>query len=166
MHLFGSVSRFFQQAFQAISMMPRVKGPFNLQPLFQKVQKRGSRKVVLQTRIFFSGQPLFSNLKKRQIYGIKPPFFWSTTFLEPDFSNQISQTTFLKPLFYTFLEKWLQIKVSNELLIRRFYESRVYQSHLFFLPNLLLVWISSKYSSFFFNLHLSTTVLIFTPCTM
>ena len=37
----------------------------------------------------------------------------------------------------------------------------------FFLPNLLLVWISSKYSSFFFDLHLSTTVLIFlhhVPC--
>ena len=47
--------------------------------------------MVLQTRIFF---------------------FWSTTFLEPDFSNQISQTTFLEPLLYTFLEKWLQIKCS------------------------------------------------------
>ena len=51
--------------------------------------------MVLQTRIFFSGQPLFSN----QIS-------------EPDFSNQISWTTFLEPLFYTFLEKWLQIKWS------------------------------------------------------
>ena len=30
----------------------------------RKVQKSGSRKVVLQTPIFFSGQPLFSNLKK------------------------------------------------------------------------------------------------------
>ena len=29
-----------------------------------KVQKSGSRKVVLQIRIFFSGQPLFSNQKK------------------------------------------------------------------------------------------------------
>ena len=98
----------------------------------RKVQKSGSRKVVRQTQIFFSGQ-----LEKSQIYGIKPPFFlvnhfsrtrflvdlWSlffcqplfsnqiprTIFLEPDFLNQISQTTFLKPLFDTFLEKWLQI---------------------------------------------------------
>ena len=29
-----------------------------------KVYKSGSSKVVVQTRIFFSGQPLFSNLKK------------------------------------------------------------------------------------------------------
>ena len=43
-------------------------------------------------------------------------FFWSTTFLEPDFTNQISRTTFLKPLFYTFLEKWLQIKWLNMLI--------------------------------------------------
>ena len=41
-------------------------------------------------------------------------FFWSTTFLEPDFSNQISRTTFLEPLFYNFLEKWLQNKWSIE----------------------------------------------------
>ena len=40
-------------------------------------------------------------------------FFWSTTFLEPDLLNQISQTRFLKPIFYTFLEKWLQNKWSN-----------------------------------------------------
>jgi hypothetical protein len=31
-------------------------------------------------------------------------------FLEPNFSNQISRTRFLEPLFYTFLEKWLQVK--------------------------------------------------------
>ena len=35
--------------------------PFNLQPLFWK---SGSRKVVLQTRIFFSGQPVFLHQKK------------------------------------------------------------------------------------------------------
>ena len=38
---------------------------------------------------------------------------WRTVFLEPDFSSQISQTRFLEPLFYTFLEKWLQIKWST-----------------------------------------------------
>ena len=47
------------------------------------------------------------------IYSIKPPFFWSTTFLEPDFLNQISRTRFLEPIFYTFLEKWLQNKWST-----------------------------------------------------
>ena len=39
-------------------------------------------------------------------------FSW-TRFLKPDFSNQISQTTFLKQLFYTFLENWLEIKWSS-----------------------------------------------------
>ena len=39
-------------------------GPFILQRLFQKSVESGSRKVVLQTRNFFSGQPLFFNLKK------------------------------------------------------------------------------------------------------
>ena len=55
---------------------------------------------------------LFSNLKKMWIYSISPPFFLSTIFLESDFSNQISRTRFLDPHFYTFLEKWLQIKWS------------------------------------------------------
>jgi hypothetical protein len=68
-------------------------------------------------------------LQTMWITGIHPPFFWSTTFLEPekknpslknhfsrprfhkpDFLNQISWIRFLEPLFYTFLEKWLQIK--------------------------------------------------------
>ena len=37
---------------------------------------------------------------------------YKTTFFsgQPLFSNQISRTTFLEPLFYTILEKWLQIK--------------------------------------------------------
>ena len=50
---------------------------------------------------------------------MKPLFFWSTTFLEPDFLNQISRITFLEPLFYTFLEKWLQIKWSHESLLTK-----------------------------------------------
>ena len=58
-------------------------------------------KVVLQTWIFFSGQPLFSNHKKGWIYTIKSPFFLvnhfsQTTFLKPDFSNHISWTRFLQ----------------------------------------------------------------------
>ena len=84
---------------------------------------------------FFSGRPLFSNQKKK--YEFAEPLFsnlkkcgffflsttflikkiqvWRTIFLEPDFSNQVSQTRFLKPLFYTFPEKWLQIKWSTGL---------------------------------------------------
>ena len=90
--------------------------------------------MVLQSQVF-SGQPLSSNQKKKirvcrttllqpekrsifffQIYSTFSRthlIFWSTTFLEPDFSNQISRTTFLEPLFYNFLEKWLQNKWSN-----------------------------------------------------
>ena len=94
--------------------------PFNLQ-------------VVLQTRIFFFwsttflepekkfefSEPLFSNLKKcGVICSINPPFFWSTTFLQPEknpsLKNHFSQTRLLEPLFYTFLEKWLQIKWSTD----------------------------------------------------
>ena len=47
-------------------------------------------------------------------------FFWLTTFLKPDFLNQISWTTFLKPLFYTYIEKWLQNKWSivNSVLVK------------------------------------------------
>ena len=59
--------------------------------------------MVLQTRIFFSGQPLFSDLKKMWIYRIKPPFF---------LVNHFSRSSFFKLLFYTFLEKWLQNKWS------------------------------------------------------
>ena len=40
-------------------------------------------------------------------------YFLQTVFLEPDFSNQISRTSFLEPLFYTYLEKWLQNKWFN-----------------------------------------------------
>ena len=46
----------------------------------RKVKKSGSRKVVLQTQIFFSGQPLFSNQISQ------------TRFLEPLFSNHFSTT--------------------------------------------------------------------------
>ena len=77
-------------------------------------EKSGSRNLV-EKRVsansdFFSGSRKVVDQKNRWVYTIKPPFFWSTTFLEPDFSNQISRTTFLEPLFYTFLETWLQNK--------------------------------------------------------
>ena len=69
-------------------------------------------------------------------------FFWSTTFLELDFSNQISRTTFLEPLFYTFLEKWLQIKWSfgsQELLLYYFFFQFKWQPEIcfqeLFVPN-------------------------------
>ena len=62
------------------------------------------RKVVLEKGFcklgfLFSGQPLFSNLKKLELWYKTTFFFWSTTILEPDFSNQISRTRFLKPDF-------------------------------------------------------------------
>ena len=53
---------------------------------------------------FFLVSHHFSPTWKRWIYGIKPPFF---------LVNHISRTRFLQPLFYTFLEKWLQIKCSS-----------------------------------------------------
>ena len=59
-----------------------------------------SRKVVLEMWFFKLGFFFFFftflRPEKRWIYCIKLPFFWSTTFLKPDFSNQI-----FKPLFST-----------------------------------------------------------------
>ena len=57
---------------------------------------------------FYFWSTTFLQPEKRWIYGIKPPFFSDQQL----FSNQISQTTFYEPLFYTFPEKWLQIKWS------------------------------------------------------
>ena len=62
---------------------------------------------------FFFWSTTFLQPEKRWIHGIKPPFFLvnhfsQTRFLEPDFSNHFSRTTFLH-----FLEKWLQIKWSS-----------------------------------------------------
>ena len=58
-----------------------------------------SRKVVLEKWFcklgFFFWSTTFLQPEKRWIYGIKPPFF-SDQLL---FSNQISRTTFLEPLF-------------------------------------------------------------------
>ena len=45
---------------------------------------------------FFFWSTTFLQPEKMWIYSIKPHLFWSTTFL--------------KPLFYNFLEKWLQNK--------------------------------------------------------
>ena len=78
--------------------------------------------MVLQTRIFFLVNHFSPTWKKVNLW-YKTTFFsgqslfssqisW-TRFLEPDFLNQISWTRFLEPLFYTFLEKWLQIKWSK-----------------------------------------------------
>ena len=71
------------------------------------------RKVVLEKWFFKLGFFFLVNtfLKpgKMLIYGIKPSFFSG----QPLFSNQISWTRFLEPLFHTFLEKWLQNKWSN-----------------------------------------------------
>ena len=71
-------------------------------------------------------EPTFLSWKNVDLW-YKPTFFlvnyfswtrkkiqvWRTFILEPDLLNKISRTRFLKPLFYTFLEKWLQNKWSN-----------------------------------------------------
>ena len=59
-------------------------------------KKSGSRKVVDQ--------------KKRWFYSINPPFLWFEKSGWPEKKIRVCRTTFLEPLFYTFLEKWLQIK--------------------------------------------------------
>jgi hypothetical protein len=72
------------------------------------IEKSGSRKMVLQTFFFWfekSGWPE----KKVGLY-CKSTFFqvgekWLTRK-----KIRVWRTTFLEPLFYTFLEKWLQIK--------------------------------------------------------
>ena len=80
--------------------------------------------MVLQTWIFFfwfekSGWP-----EKRWVYTINPHFFqvgekwfcklgfffWFEKSGWPEIKIRVWRTTFLEPLFYTFLEKWLQIK--------------------------------------------------------
>ena len=62
-------------------------------------EKSGSRKVV--------------DKKKRWFYTINPPFFRLEKSGWPEKKIRVCRTTFLEPLFYTFLEKWLQIKCSN-----------------------------------------------------
>ena len=62
-------------------------------------EKSGSRKVVDQ--------------KKGWFYSINPPFLWFEKSGWPEKKIRVCRTTFLEPLFYTFLEKWLQNKWSN-----------------------------------------------------
>ena len=57
-------------------------------------EKSGSRKVVDQ--------------KKRWFYTVNPPFFRLEKSGRPE-----KKSEFAKPLFYTFLEKWLQIKCTT-----------------------------------------------------
>ena len=64
--------------------------------------------MVLQTQIFFLVNH-FSPTRKKVDLWYKTTFFSG----QPLFPSQISRTTFLEPLFNTFLEKWLQIKWSS-----------------------------------------------------
>ena len=48
--------------------------------------------------------------KKRWFYTINPHFFWFEKSGWPEKKIRVWRTTFLEPLFYIFLEKWLQIK--------------------------------------------------------
>ena len=75
--------------------------------------------MVLKTQFFF----LLNHFSPTWKY---VNLWYKTTFFsgQPFFSNHISWTRFLKPLFYTFLEKWLQNKWSNEVLL--FFDSTTF----------------------------------------
>ena len=62
-------------------------------------EKSGLRKVVDQ--------------KKRWFYTIIPHFFWFEKSGWPEKKIRLCRTTFVEPLFYTCLEKWLQNKWSS-----------------------------------------------------
>ena len=81
----------------------------------------GWRKVVLQTQIFFSGLKKVVDQKKMWIYIINPHFFWLEKsgsansdwfffWFEKSEKKIVFEEPFIEPLFFTFLEKWLQIK--------------------------------------------------------
>ena len=62
--------------------------------------------------------------KKRWFYTINPHFFRLEKSGWPEKKIRVCRTTFLKPLFYTFLDMWLQNKWSNafwSVLFRSFY---------------------------------------------
>ena len=113
------------------------KQPFNLQPLFQKsvekwFQKSGSRNLVREIWFeksgsensdFFSGWRKVVDQKKRWVYTINPSFFrleksgsanWDFFSGSRKVVDQKKKSEFAEPLFYTFLEKWLQIKWSSD----------------------------------------------------
>ena len=68
--------------------------------------------MVLQTWIFFSGSIKLVDQKKRWIYTINPYFFRLEKSVWPEKKIRVWRTTFLEPLFYTFLETRLQNKWS------------------------------------------------------
>ena len=67
-------------------------------------EKSGSRKMVREKMV---------DQKKRWFYTINPHFFRLEKSGWPEKKIWVCRTTFLKPLFYIFLEKWLQNKWSN-----------------------------------------------------
>ena len=95
---------YFLKNFQKLCLLKKVQG---------LVHKKWHDTVVVnhfsQTRKkIWVCRTTFLQPEKMWIYSINPPFFWSTTFLEPEkkskfeepfFSNQISRTRFLKPDF-------------------------------------------------------------------
>ena len=95
------VSKCFHMQQRADSLhCSKSTGPFILQPLFQKNVEKWFQKSGSSNSDFFFWSTTFLEPEKIWIYGIKPPFFLvnhfsRTRFLEPDFSNQISRTTFL-----------------------------------------------------------------------
>ena len=71
------------------------------------------RKVVREIWFKKSGSRKAVDLNKRWFYTINPPFFMLEKSGWPEKKIRVCRATFLEPLFYTFLEKWLQIKWST-----------------------------------------------------
>ena len=112
-----------------------IKQPFNLQPLFMKsvekwFEKSGSRNLVREKWFWKLG--FFFWFEKSGWPEKKVGLYYKSTFFQvgekwfcklgfffwfeksgwPEKKIRVCRTTFLEPLFYTFLEKWLQIKWS------------------------------------------------------
>ena len=58
--------------------------------------------------------------KKRWFYTVNPIFFWFEKSGWPEKKIRVCRTTFLEPLFYTFLEKWLRLNAPVSFWLRFF----------------------------------------------
>ena len=85
----GTIHKWHHQFFHSTRILSQ---PFNLQPLFEK-----SGSATWKTHLFF--------LVNHFSWTRKKIWVCRTTFLEPDFSNQIFRTRFLKPDFLNQISK-------------------------------------------------------------
>ena len=88
-------------------------GPFILQPRFLQFEIWGLRNLVGEIWFEKSGSRKVVDQKKRWFYTINPTFFRFEKSGWPEKKIRVCRTTFLEPLFYTFLEKWSQNKWSS-----------------------------------------------------